>query len=157
MDSCGIFISEEFFMKITRAKLRQLIAESLNEMSSPMNPMSLDSLKPMMDQNEYEIISNNIRIKDTYLGQLVMGLEEAWMPNRFYAKRGFPGIYWTKIAQPFVFQGYELKQEDVQNAKQAVLEDPSFFTPTGLGRAIAILEYLDKSSGGFTIIDKDVF
>ena len=59
-------------MKLSRRKLRQLIAESLNEMSSPMAPMSLDSLKPMMDQNEYEIVSNNIRIKDTYLGQLVI-------------------------------------------------------------------------------------
>ena len=50
-------------MKLSRRKLRQLIAESLNEMSSPMSPMSLDSLKPMMDQNEYEIVSNNIASK----------------------------------------------------------------------------------------------
>ena len=144
-------------MKLTRKKLRQLIAESLNEMSSPMNPMSLDALKPMMDQEEYALISNNIRVNDRYIGSYIMALEETWNPNRFYATRGFPGIYWTKIARTFVFKDYELDQADVQNVKQAVLENPSVFTPTGLGRAIAIIEFLDKSSGGFQRIDSSIF
>ena len=142
-------------MKITRKKLRQLIAESLNEMSGA--PMRLDALKPMMDQEEYSIIRNNIMRSQKQLGFYIMDLEETFMPNRFYAERGFPGLYWTKLAKPFIYQGFNLDQADVQNVKQAVLENPSVFTPTGLGRAIAVLEYLDKSSGGFTIIDKDAF
>ena len=142
-------------MKLTRKKLRQLITQSLNEMSGPQ--MSLDALKPMMDQEEYALISNNIMVNHRYIGSYIMALEESFMPNRFYATRGFPGIYWTKIARPFVYKGYELDQADVQNVKQAVLENPSAFTPTGLGRAIAIIEFLDKSSGGPTIIDASVY
>ena len=142
-------------MKITRKKLRQLIVESLNEMHG--SPMSLDALKPMMDQREYSIIRNNIMRSQKQLGFYIMDLEETFMPNRFYAERGFPGYYWTKLAKPYVYKGFNLDQADVQNVKQAVLENPSVFTPTGLGRAIAIIEFLDKSSGGFKIIDSSVF
>ena len=67
-------------MKITRKKLRQLIAESLNEMHG--SPMSLDALKPMMDQQEYSIIKNNIMRSQKQLGFYIIDLEETFMPNR---------------------------------------------------------------------------
>ena len=142
-------------MKLTRKKLRQLIAESLNEMSG--RPMSLDALKPMMDQEEYSIIKNNIMRSQKQLGFYIIDLEETFMPNRFYAERGFPGYYWSNLAKPFLYKGLELDQADVQNVKQAVLENPSAFTPTGLGRSIAIIEFLDKSSGGVQIIDSSIY
>ena len=142
-------------MKLTRKKLRQLIAESLNEMSG--RPMSLDALKPMMDQEEYSIIKNNIMRSQKQLGFYIIDLEETFMPNRFYAERGFPGYYWSNLAKPFLYKGLELDQADVQNVKQAVLENPSAFKPTGLGRSIAIIEFLDKSSGGVQIIDSSIY
>ena len=144
-------------MKLTNKQLKQIIKEELSNVLNEMSGGGLDALKPQMDQEEYSFIKNNIMRSQKQLGFYIMGLEEAWNPNRFYAKEGFAGIYWTRLAKPFIYQGYELNQEDVQNAKQAVLENPSVFTPTGLGRAIAIIEFLDKSSGGVQIIDSSVF
>ena len=129
-------------MKITNKQIKQIIKEELSYVLNEMGG-ELDALKDQMDQREYDIVSNNIRLDNSYLARFIMGLEEAYRPNRMYAKAGFPGVYWTRITQAFAYEGYELNQEDLQNAKQAVLEDPSFFTPTGLGRAIAILEYLE--------------
>ena len=144
-------------MKLTNKELKQIIKEELNNVLNEMSGGGLDALKPQMDQNEYSIIKNNITRSDKQLGFYIMDLEEAFSPNRFYAERGFPGSYSTKLAQPFVYKGIKLDQNDVQNVKQAVLENPSVFTPTGLGRAIAIIEFLDKSSGGVQIIDSSVF
>lgn len=144
-------------MKITNKQIKQIIKEELNKVLNEMSGGGLDALKPQMDQEEYSFIMNNIQRSQKQLGFYIMNLEEAFNPNRFYAKSGFPGIYWTRLAKPFIYQGYELNQEDVQAAKQAVLENPSVFTPTGLGRAIAIIEFLDKSSGGVKIIDSSVY
>ena len=144
-------------MKITNKQLKQIIKEELSYVLNEMSGGGLDALKPQMDQEEYSFIKNNIMRSDKQLGFYIMDLEEAFNPNRFYAKSGFAGTYWTKLAKPFIYKGYELDQNDVQNAKQAVLEDPSVFTPTGLGRAIAILEFLDKSTGGVKIIDSSLF
>ena len=143
-------------MKINNKQLKQIIKEELNKVLNEMSGGGLNALKPQMDQEEYKLISKNIRVNDRYIGSYIMALEESFMPNRFYATRGFPGIYWTKIAKPFVYKGYQLDQNDVQNVKQAVLENPSAFTPTGLGRAIAIIEFLDNSSGGVKMIDSSV-
>ena len=144
-------------MKLTNKELKQIIKEELNKVLNEMSAGGLDALKPQMDQNEYSIIRNNIMRSQKQLGFYIMGLEETFSPNRFYTERGFPGVYWTKLAKPFVYKGIKLDQNDVQNVKQAVLENPSVFTPTGLGRAIAIIEFLDKSSGGVQIIDSSVF
>ena len=43
MDSCGIFISEEFFMKITRRQLRKLIRESIKK-EPAFDPVTRDEL-----------------------------------------------------------------------------------------------------------------
>lgn len=144
-------------MKINNKQLKQIIKEELNKVLNEMSGVGLDALKPQMDQQEYSIIKNNIQRSERQLGFYIIDLEETFMPNRFYAERGFPGLYWTKLAKPFIYKGFNLDQADVQNVKQAVLENPSVFTPTGLGRAIAIIEFLDKSSGGVKIIDSSVY
>ena len=144
-------------MKITNKQIKQIIKEELNKVLNEMSGGGLDALKPQMDQEEYSFIMNNIQRSQKQLGFYIMALEEAFNPNRFYAKSGFAGIYWTRLAKPFIYQGYQLDQNDVQNVKQAVLENPSAFTPTGLGRAIAIIEFLDKSSGGVKIVDSSAY
>lgn len=147
-------------MKINNKQLKQIIKEELNKVLNEMSGGGLDVLKPQMDQKEYKTVSDDIKDEKDggwYIRKYVMALEEAYRPNRFYAKAGFPGMYWTKIAEPFAYQKKVLNQEYVQKAKQEVIKDPSVFTPTGLGRVIAILEFLDESSGGIKGIDKDVF
>ena len=144
-------------MKINNKQLKQIIKEELSKVLNEMSGGELDALKPQMDQDEYAFIMNNIQRSQRQLGFYIRDLEESFSPNRFYAERGFSGSYWTALARPFLFKGVQLDQNDVQAAKQAVLENPSAFTPTGLGRAIAIIEFLDKSSGGVKIVDSSVY
>ena len=49
-------------MKITNKQIKQIIKEELNKVLNEMSGGGLDALKPQMDQEEYKLISNNIRV-----------------------------------------------------------------------------------------------
>ena len=127
-------------MKLTNKQLKQIIKE---ELSYVLNEMSggLDVLKSNMDMFEYNMIRSNANNPDKLVAYL-MELKNSNSPNRFYTEAGFPGVYWEMLANGAAIQGISIIN-DVIRTKEAVMESSSMFTPTGLGRAIAILEYLE--------------
>jgi len=127
-------------VKLTNKQLKQIIKE---ELSYVLNEMSggLDALKSNMDMFEYNMIRSNVNNPDKLVGYL-MELKDSNSPNRFYTEAGFPGVYWEMLANGAAIQGISISH-DVIRTKEAVIESSSLFTPTGLGRAIAILEYLE--------------
>ena len=128
-------------MKLTNKQLKQIIKE---ELSYVLNEMSggLDVLKSNMDMFEYNLVKGSARNPDSLQGYLEE-LQNTSGPNALYNEAGFPAVYWNSLANASAIPGYDMSY-DVQTGKEALIGFSNIFTPKGLSKAIAIIEYLEE-------------
>ena len=128
-------------MKITNKQLKQIIKE---ELSHVLNEMSggLDNNNPNMDVFEYNLVINSAKNPNSLQGYLEE-LQNTSGPNALYKEAGFPKAYWESLASATAIPGYDMSY-DVQTVKGALKRFSNLFTPKGLAKARAIIDYLES-------------
>ena len=154
-------------MKLNRKNLRRLILKEMAGMmgsagggANPIDPV--DQLIKAVQagdygleaQEEYNMTYNNLNAYGGYgakaISFFIPGFDESMIPNRFYTEKGSqvnPGYYWGQLNRALMNPGSSDITVDSQNLLNALFgpENPhgmEIFTPTGAGRAAAILHFL---------------
>ena len=128
-------------MKITNKQLKQIIKEELSYVLNEMSGGELESLKSGMDMFEYNLVFNSAGNPNSLQGYLEE-LQNTSGPNHLYSEAGFPATYWNMLASAAGIPGYDLSHE-IKTVKEAIIGFSNIFTPKGLAKAIAIIEYLE--------------